>query len=737
MIEGDNLPKYDIKLTNLHYAQKYYGKDETKSYEPISFYGRISGKQNIDSFSIKYQIDDNSPNAFGLGFWDKSWGPNSHKAIDGGESVQELGICNLSAGKHRLRIFVDEINGKKPEFTQQDTLSWEFIVIEKEIPRTKPLIEIHEESWCPFNKTGEAFEYYKKNHDDVSYVAIHSSDEFACDASKAYSIFGGDFVGYCNLNRFTYSNFKNLYLAIYSNDYDVKENFYFPSFATVNLSDVSLKGRTLNVKVSGECVEDYLEFLKNASLTVLLTESNVVGGKADAEEGYIENYVFDDVLRTSISPVWGTPISWDGNRYEIEYSYELDKSWVTDNMKIVAFISEQFNGSNFQDICIINCNDFSLKDAEIVECPTVSITIGKNGKTTFCGEKGLDFSGTDDVKAFIATGFDKNEGTIWMTRVKDVPAGVPVMIKGKANETYYIPVTDGGTSYYENMFVGNTTGETISIGETSDDGTLTNYYMSGGQFKSVKGSANIGNNKCYLQLPANFEEATTGEAYQVKIASSGKSSFAAPYDLDFTDLGDDLKAFTATGYDASTRTIWLTRVMKVQQGEGLFLKGTAGETYTIPSTGVQSAYVNMIVGNIDDEITISETSDDGKLTNFYLKGGTYMSVKGSATIGKNKSYLQLPTDMLAGARSEDALDNVENLGIPGTLSLTELETESMPIIFGSIGGDDDETTGIRTTDCTDDTDESRAAWYTLGGQRISQPTKKGIYIHKGRKVVVK
>jgi len=192
-------------------------------------------------------------------------------------------------------------------------------------------------------------------------------------------------------------------------------------------------------------------------------------------------------------------------------------------------------------------------------------TIGKNGKTTFCGTQALDFSYSDEVKAFIATGFDKTEGTIWMTRVKDVPAGVPVMIKGTANETYHVPVTVSGSSYYRNMFVGNTSGESMSIGETSEDGKYVNYYMSGGQFKSVNISANIGANKCYLQLPATFAAEATGEGYQVKIAASGKSSFAAPYDLDFTSLDDDVKAFTATGYDASTKTIWLTRVKKVQK----------------------------------------------------------------------------------------------------------------------------------------------------------------------------
>ncbi|MBQ6379075.1 MAG: leucine-rich repeat protein, partial [Prevotella sp.] len=318
---------------------------------------------------------------------------------------------------------------------------------------------------------------------------------------------------------------------------------------------------------------------------------------------------------------------------------------------------------------------------ENYEVTTADITIGKNGKTTFCGTQALDFSYSDEVKAFIATGFDKTEGTIWMTRVKDVPAGVPVMVKGTAEKTYHVPVTEGGSSYYKNMFVGNTTGEIMSIGETSEDGQYVNYYMSGGQFKSVKTSANIGANKCYLQLPATFAAEATGEGCQVKIAASGKSSFAAPYDLDFTSLNDDVKAFTATGYDAGTKTIWLTRVRKVQKGEGLLLKGTGGETYTIPSSGVQAAYENMIVGNIGDDITINGTSDDGTLTNYYLKGGTYMSVSVSANIGTNKSYLQLPTSMLAGAagaRSEeapsssdvlgdlDALGDLDNLGIPST-----------------------------------------------------------------------
>jgi len=109
-----------------------------------------------------------------------------------------------------------------------------------------------------------------------------------------------------------------------------------------------------------------------------------------------------------------------------------------------------------------------------------------------------------------------------------------------------------------------------------------------------------------------------------------------------------------------------------------------------------------------------------------------MSVSGSANIGTNKSYLQLPTFMLAGAgaRSETA-DDAQT-----AYDFVEMETESMPIIFGSIGDGDGETTGIQSM-YDDSSSTGNDEWYTLNGQRISKPTKKGLYIHNGKKVVIK
>ena len=71
-----------------------------------------------------------------------------------------------------------------------------------------------------------------------------------------------------------------------------------------------------------------------------------------------------------------------------------------------------------------------------------------------------------------------------------------------------------------------------------------------------------------------------------------------------------------------------------------------------------------------------------------------------------------------------------------TYSTIELETESMPIIFASIGHDDNGTTGIQSM-FNDQSSMFNDQWYTLSGQRISKPTKSGLYIHQGKKVVIK
>jgi hypothetical protein len=194
----------------------------------------------------------------------------------------------------------------------------------------------------------------------------------------------------------------------------------------------------------------------------------------------------------------------------------------------------------------------------------------------------------------------------------------------------------------------------------------------------------------------------TTEKDVITIKDTGKGTWCSEYDLDFTNV-EGIKAYTATGYDDITKTIWVTRVYTVPAGTGIMVKGDPGE-YKIPHAKVRSYYANLFKGNTGSEITIYET--DGEWTNYYMSKGQFVSVSGNAKIGKNRCYLQLPTSVFAGTRS-------------------------IEIVYG-----DEETTGIIDNGQLI-MDKASDGWYNLSGQHISQPTKKGLYIHNGRKVIIK
>ena len=97
------------------------------------------------------------------------------------------------------------------------------------------------------------------------------------------------------------------------------------------------------------------------------------------------------------------------------------------------------------------------------------------------------------------------------------------------------------------------------------------------------------------------------------------------------------------------------------------------------------------------------TADDMAAADYYaLSGGkAFAPVKGAGILGANQCWLQFDKQEIPSARQ-------------------------FTLVF------DSEATGIKTTDCTDYTD---SVWYDLNGRKVAAPTKKGLYIMNGKKVV--
>ena len=133
------------------------------------------------------------------------------------------------------------------------------------------------------------------------------------------------------------------------------------------------------------------------------------------------------------------------------------------------------------------------------------ITLTDDTYATFSCPQDLNFTGSD-LRAYVATGFNKATGQALLTRVYDVPAGTGVFLVGEPGKTYKIAYSET-TSYYVNLFRANLTKSTIEAA----DGDKVNYIydVKDGDpgFYPVEGTATLLAQTAYMQLPAGFVSA--------------------------------------------------------------------------------------------------------------------------------------------------------------------------------------------------------------------------------------
>jgi hypothetical protein len=350
----------------------------------------------------------------------------------------------------------------------------------------------------------------------------------------------------------------------------------------------------------------------------------------------------------------------------------------------------------------------------------VEIEFKAGGKLLMVSDFDLDFtSAGDEVKAFIATGYNLATTELLLTRVKDVPAGTPIWVNGPQNTKKVINTGISTTYYPENFIVGSAT-ESTPITATDDNYINMTLSPNSGSTNAAQ-TMTLAPGKAYLHIPKNVPS-TVGSSQTINLSASGnKEAYVSACDLDFTGV-DGLTAYIVTGYNSNGNTILVTPVKKVSVNTPLYLKGEKNEYTGVPSTAQEMVYVNMLRGSATS--TSNVLAVDGDFTTWTLSRGTGIwGPYGSdnPNFPKGKSYLPVPTSYIVASRGYVNSD------------VTEVEAEVIYVKLGGLNGEDDETTGIRELM----NDGESEVWYNLKGQRIDTPTKKGLYIKNGKKVVVK
>ena len=119
----------------------------------------------------------------------------------------------------------------------------------------------------------------------------------------------------------------------------------------------------------------------------------------------------------------------------------------------------------------------------------------------------------------------------------------------------------------------------------------------------------------------------------------------------------------------------------------------------IPADAEPNLSLDVYDGFIGTLTATTIAASDEDQTNYAFNGKAFVYVKYAIPVAANKAWL-----------------NISNSN-----------ARVINIVF-------DETTGIANADRTKSTDDS---WYTIDGRKVNAPTKKGIYILNGQKVVVK
>ncbi len=185
--------------------------------------------------------------------------------------------------------------------------------------------------------------------------------------------------------------------------------------------------------------------------------------------------------------------------------------------------------------------------------------------------------------------------------------------------------------------------------------------------------------------------------------------YSSQYSLDFTGI-NDVRAYIAIGF-TDTKNVLMARVNVVPANTGIVLKSdVAGVEVEVPITTSDVYYANLLKPAVNN-VTIEPTEGNytnlmvGKLANDEMG---FVTLPSSDTYS-NKCYLQVPTAFYNGPAS--ARDG------------------GMEIVFV-----DDETTDIRSL--MHNGSATNDAYYDLQGRKVI-PGKKGIYIHNGKKVIVR
>lgn len=197
---------------------------------------------------------------------------------------------------------------------------------------------------------------------------------------------------------------------------------------------------------------------------------------------------------------------------------------------------------------------------KIVERP-LTVTIGETGNATFCAGQAIDFSNTEGLKAYAATGYDSETGDVVLTRVMQAKAGMGLFLSGDAG-TYELTALESTTHNSLNMLKG--TLETTTVNAT--DGDYTNYKYTivddVAAFYPLADNSTINAGKAYLQIPTSWLPAAS-EARTIGLRFDDSATTGIDENIGITDKDNAVYDLMGRKVKNPTKGLYIVNGKKV------------------------------------------------------------------------------------------------------------------------------------------------------------------------------
>lgn len=219
--------------------------------------------------------------------------------------------------------------------------------------------------------------------------------------------------------------------------------------------------------------------------------------------------------------------------------------------------------------------------------------------------------------------------------------------------------------------------------------------------------------------------------------TAGYATMISPYNIDMSGQ-KAVKAYICTYYGYANNQVHMKQIRHIPANTPVMLKGYARDMYVLYISegnkpvdhGIdQSVFEqNRLVGALTPTVvnTTEEVvgTDGAKVTyyNFGLNGHLWTKYTRSGVLGEGRAYLRLTEDEYADLKAAN-VSGASSAARP-TVIFEDLDEEE----------DNNTTTGIENVARPSAGD---GYFYTLNGVRVDKPTKKGIYIYNGKKIVIR